>query len=100
MHKGEHAHRKEANGVKGEERSDNVLAGVDVFEQTENAVNADEHFNKRHPREFLGVVAFDFLFGSTALRGTDEAALGAENGGEYGAGVADGDAYAKSHQDR
>ena len=99
VHKGEHAHRKEPDGVERKERSNNPLARVDVFEQTEDAVNTDNEFEERHPRELLCVVAYGLLLGSTALRGTDEAALGAENGGEHSAGVAHRDAYAKSHQD-
>ncbi len=31
MHKAKHAHREEADCIKGEERSNDVLAGVDVF---------------------------------------------------------------------
>lgn len=58
VHKGEHAHRKEPDGVERKERSNNPLARVDVFEQTENAVNADDEFEKRHPRELLRVVAY------------------------------------------
>ena len=57
MHKAKHAHREEADCIKGKERSDDVLAGVDVFEQTENAVDANDKFKERHPREFLCVVA-------------------------------------------
>ena len=44
VHKGEHAHREEANGVKGEERSDNELLRTDVFQETEDAVDSDEEF--------------------------------------------------------
>ena len=43
-------------------------------------------------------MALDFLLCATALRGTDEAALCAKNCGEHSAGVANGDTYAKCHQ--
>jgi len=61
MHKAKHAHREETDCIKGKERSDDVLAGVDVFEQTENAVNTDDKFKERHPRELLCVVALCLL---------------------------------------
>ncbi len=99
MHKGEHAHRKEPDSVKREERSDDVLAGVDVFEQTEDAIDANDEFEERHPRELLCVMANGLFLGVTALRGADEATLGAKHGGENGAGVAHCDAHAESHQD-
>ncbi len=99
MHKAKHAHREEADCIKGKERSNDVLAGVDVFEQTENAVDADEELDKCHPRELLCVMALGLLLGATAFRGTDEAALCTENCGEHCAGVADCDANAEGHQD-
>jgi len=99
VHKAKHAHREESDCVKGEERSNDVLASVDVFKQTEDAVDADEEFDERHPRELLCVMALDFLLCATALRGTDEAALCSKHGGKHCAGVADCDAYAESHQD-
>ena len=98
MHKAKHAHREEANRIKGEERSNDVLASVDVFEQTEDAVNTHDEFHESHPRELLGVVA-DLGLGAAALRRADEATLGAKYCGKHGAGVADCDANAKSHQD-
>ena len=61
MHKAKHAHREETDCIKGKERSDDVLAGVDVFEQTENAVNTDDKFKECHPRELLCVVALCLL---------------------------------------
>ena len=99
VHKGEHAHREEANGVEGEERSDNELLRTDVFQETEDAVDSDEEFEHGHPRELLGVVALGLLLGSAALRGADEAALATDDCGEHGAGVAYGNANAKGHQD-
>ena len=99
MHKGEHAHREETDCIKREERSNDVLAGVDVFEQTENAIDANEEFEESHPRELLCVVALGLLLCSTALRGADKAALGAKHSSEHSAGVANGNANAKCHQD-
>lgn len=46
VHKAQDADRKEANGVEGEERSDDELLGADVFEHTEDAVDSDEEFDK------------------------------------------------------
>ena len=80
-------------------RSDNELLRTDVFQKTEDAVDAHAQFQDGLPRELLCVMALGLLLGAAALRGADEAALGAENGGEYGAGVAHGDAHAQSHED-
>lgn len=98
VHKGKYAHREETDCIECKEWADNVLACVDIFEQTKNAVDSDEKFDERHPRELLCVMALCFLFGSTALRGTDEAALCSKNSGEYGARVAYGDTDTESHQ--
>ena len=100
VHKGEHAHREEADRVEGEERSDNELLRTDVFQETEDAVDSDEEFEHGHPRELLGVVALGLLLGSAALRGADEAALGTDHGREHGTGVAHCNADTESHEDR
>ena len=99
MHKGEHTNGEESDCIKGKERSDNVLACVDVFEQTEDAINANDEFEECHPRELLCVMTLGLLLFATALRCADKAALRAENCGEHCAGVANGNAYAKCHQD-
>ena len=99
VHEAKHAHREEADCIKSKERSNDVLASVNVFEQTENAVDANDKFKECHPRELLCVVALDLLLCATALRGADKTALGAKNCGEHSAGVANGNANAKCHQD-
>ena len=58
VHETQDAHRKEPDGVKRKERSDNPLAGVDVFEQTEDAIDTDDEFEQRHPWELLRIVAY------------------------------------------
>lgn len=100
VHKAKHAHREETDGVKGEERSDNELLRTDVFQKTEDAVDADEELEHGHPWELLGVVALGLLLGAAALRGADKAALGTDHGREHGAGVAHCNADTESHEDR
>lgn len=101
VHKAQNANRKEADGVEGEERSDDELLSADVFEHTEDAIDTDKEFDEGEPRELLCVVAGGLLLGTgTALRGADEAALATGNGSEHGLGVADGDTYTQSHENR
>ena len=100
VHEGEHAHREETDGIEGEERSDNELLRTDVFQKTEDAVDADAEFDYSLPRELLGVVALRLLLGAAALRGADKTALGTDYGREHGAGVAHCNANTESHEDR
>ena len=100
VHKGKHAHGKETDGIEGEERSDDELLGANVFQKTEDAVNANAKFDDGLPGELLGIVALGLFLGAAALGGAHEAALASDDGGEHGTGVAHGDAHAEGHQDR
>lgn len=100
VHEAKHAHREEADGIEGEERSDNELLGANVFQKTEDAVDADTEFDNGLPRELLGIMALGLLLGTAAFRCADKAALGADYGREHGAGVAHCNADTESHEDR
>ena len=57
VHEAQRTHREEADGIECEERSDDELLRTDVFEQTEDAVDAHAQFDNRLPGELLCVVA-------------------------------------------
>ena len=61
VHEAQYTHREEAYGIEGEERSDNELLRTDVFQKTENAVDANAKFDDSLPGELLGIVALSFL---------------------------------------
>ena len=100
MHERKHAHGKEADSIKCEERSDDELLGADIFQKTEDTIDSNNQFNDSLPGELLSVVALGLFLGTAALRGADKATLAPDNGRENGTGVAHRDAHAKGHQNR
>ena len=91
------AYGEEADCIKGEERSNDKLAGTDIGKNTHDAVCADCELDNGEVGEFLTEEGMLF---TARFGGADERSFTAENCREPSAGVADGDSDAHGHQCR